>query len=337
MTTTALHPVDDFARAVRVALADLPADEVEDLTDGLEADLAERAVDEDSPDFGDPVAYANELRSAAGLPARTSRRPLAPRSVIGSAWAELARGLRKLQTHPLIARLTAFLVAIRPLWWAFRAWVFYGIVTWMFGIPSLSFNLATLVIGLGSLILSVQLGRGRWQPKAWMRAAVLVVNVILVLTVPVALIAGSQAFSHEIDSAFADGLTQSELNHNGLEYNGSQITNIFAYDASGTPLTEVQLFDQGGKPLNTVADPGVSVASGPYMVPNGNVAGHRGWNVYPLERIGASELNGSAEPKKNATPKPATPPFLIVAPLANATPATPTPTPTATPTPVPTN
>jgi hypothetical protein len=47
--------VDAFAAEVRLALADLPADEVEALTDGLEADLAER-VAERGDELGDPVA-----------------------------------------------------------------------------------------------------------------------------------------------------------------------------------------------------------------------------------------------------------------------------------------
>jgi hypothetical protein len=336
MTTTALHPVEDFARAVRAALADLPPDEVEDLTDGLEADLAERASDEETPNFGDPVAYANELRSAAGLPPRDVRRSSSTSSALGSAWDSLLSGFRELYKHPLIERLVAFFVAIRPLWWLFRAWVFYGVVTWMFGLPSLSFNLSTLVIGLGSLILSVQLGRGKWQPKSWMRSTLLVINVLLAVTVPIALIATSSAFGSEIDNAFADGLSQSTQVGTGLAYNGHPITNIFAYDAAGKPLTEVQLFDQKGRPLNTVPDTSLEVSEPPYLVPNKNVVGRPGWNVYPLETISANEVGGiNGLPKKNAKPKPATPTFLIVAPLSDAVPTTTTPT--ATPTPTPTN
>jgi hypothetical protein len=335
MTTTALHPVDDFARAVRAALADLPADEVEDLTDGLEADLAERAADEESPDFGDPVAYANELRSAAGLPARASHRPSSMGSVLGSAWADLLGGLRELHKHPLIARLAAFFVTLRPLWWAFRAAVFYGILTWAIGTPFLAFNLGTILLGAICLVLSVQLGRGKWQPKAWMRTALLAINVLLVITVPVALLAMTSAFSTEVNNAFADGQNQSQLNYDGLEFNGQQITNVFAYDASGRPLINVQLFDQRGKPLNAVPDSSVSVSDS-LLVPNREVVGRKGWNVYPLESIKASQLGDNGEPKKGAKPKPVTPTYLIVAPLANAAP-TPTPTPTATPTPAPTN
>jgi hypothetical protein len=335
MTTTTLHPVDDFARAVRAALADLPADEVDDLTDGLEADLTESAADLNSPDFGDPVAYANELRAAAGLPPRAPRRNPSMSSVLGHTWTEFLSGVRELQKHPLIARLFSFFAAIRPLWWAFRAWVFYGIVTWAFGISSLAFNLGTIVIGIGCLILSVQLGRGKWQPRAWVRTGVLVLNVLLVLTLPIALLATSFVFNTQYNQAYANGVSDSSQDANGLVYNGEQITNIFAYDASGKPLTNVQLFDQKGKPLNAVPDTTVSVSDS-LLVPDREVVGRKGWNVYPLESINASQLGDNGEPKQGAKPKPVTPTYLIVAPLANATP-TPTPTPTATPTPAPTN
>jgi hypothetical protein len=339
MSTTALHPVDDFARAVRAALGDLPPDEVEDLTDGLEADLAERASDEESPDFGDPVDYALELRSAAGLPPRDVRGPSSPsRSVFGSAWADLLSGLRELKGHPLIGRLVAFFVAIRPLWWLFRAWVFYGVVTWMLGVASLSFNLGTIVLGTACLVLSVQLGRGKWQPRAWIRTAVLVMNVLVVLTIPVALLATSFAFNAQYSDAYADGVSDGSQNPDGLVYNGHQITNIFAYDAAGQPLKNVQLFDQKGRPLDTVSDTTLAVTEPPYLVPNQNVVGRKGWNVYPLETINANQINGlNGLPKKGAKAKVATPTFLIVPPLADQTPsATATPQPSATPTPGPT-
>ncbi|TFD05650.1 hypothetical protein E3T29_13490, partial [Cryobacterium sp. TMT1-66-1] len=76
-TATTPQSIRDFALAVRAALNDLPADDVDDLTDGLEADLTEQAADVDAGDaaapgfdLGDPVAYADELRGAAGLPVR---------------------------------------------------------------------------------------------------------------------------------------------------------------------------------------------------------------------------------------------------------------------------
>ena len=68
------HDVNEYVQQVRAELADLPPDDVEELTGGLEADLAERLAE--SPDglagLGSPQVYAAELRSAAGLPARGS-------------------------------------------------------------------------------------------------------------------------------------------------------------------------------------------------------------------------------------------------------------------------
>lgn len=75
-STTTNAQVIAFAAAVREALNDLPAEDVDELVDGLEADLTERAADGDADfEFGDPDLYAAELRSAAGLPDRS---PLPP-------------------------------------------------------------------------------------------------------------------------------------------------------------------------------------------------------------------------------------------------------------------
>jgi hypothetical protein len=70
------------------------------------------------------------------------------------------------------------------------------------------------------------------------------------------------------------------------------IDNIFAYGADGEPIDQVQLFDQSGEPLNTV--PGGNLSS-PYMdaqdgsgamlVPNTDVPGRAGWNVFPLAHV----------------------------------------------------
>ena len=72
MTTSTVTPeIVEFAQGVRAALADLPAEEVDDLTEGLEADLAEAYAEDLQRELPDPAAYATELRAAAGLPMRT--------------------------------------------------------------------------------------------------------------------------------------------------------------------------------------------------------------------------------------------------------------------------
>jgi hypothetical protein len=344
-TATSLHPVDDFARAVRAALSDLPAEEVEDLTDGLEADLTERASDEASPDFGDPVAYANELRSAAGLPPRVVTKPTGLDGVLTIAWRDLLRGLRELYSHPLISRAAGFFVALRPLWWLVRAWAFYGVLVWMFSVPSFQLTPLTFIVGAGTLILSVQWGRGKWLPRQWMRRALLGVNILLAVLTPVILIATLSGFSSQMDAAYASGQNDGEHEQNGLSYNGRQISNIFAYDSTGKALKQVQLFDQTGRPLYTVdsaQEPYIDNGSA-YLVPFGSKHGRGGWNVYPLGFLTQNQLGDGSYPKKNAHPASSALGDLLVPALKSSTP-TPTPTPTAipspagtpTPTPIPT-
>jgi uncharacterized membrane protein len=82
--TLALPVITEFAAAVRSALSDLGPDEADDLTDGLEADLTDRLADGDATELGDPAAYAEELRAAAGLPHRPAASPAGP------TWANVA-------------------------------------------------------------------------------------------------------------------------------------------------------------------------------------------------------------------------------------------------------
>ena len=78
-TTDALD-VAGYAAAVRRSLADLGPEQVDDLTDDLEADLAEALDDERHvahgrgllEQFGPPEDYAAELRAAAGLAPATA-------------------------------------------------------------------------------------------------------------------------------------------------------------------------------------------------------------------------------------------------------------------------
>ena len=340
------------SNAVRLALADLPPDEVDELTDGLEADLDERAQDEATPVFGDPLAYANELRAAAGLPARSNRRPRTGGG-LSAAWRSARDALNGFAAHPNVARVVAFFLALRPLWWIVRAWVFYGILTWLLsglavwllGAPSLRINAlqltpVTFVVGALSLISSVQFGRGKWMPRKWMRKALLVTNILLVVGSPLIVSATTSAWNSAYESAYNSGQRNGVNQYDGLNYDGRQVTNIFAFDASGNALTQVQLYDQNGRPLYTVPEPWDFTLSNPFLVPNANVQGRGGWNVFPLGYLTADQVKADGHPKPNQTPTPSVLHDFVAPPLKNAKSsgvpsgaATPTPTPTATPAP----
>lgn len=348
--TLASPAITAFAGAVRAALSDLPVDEVDDLTDGLEADLTEQLAEADTVELGDPVAYAEELRTAAGLPVRersdagtvTWQRVV---DAIGAAPRQFASTARELvDAHPSLRQLRDFVIALRPLWWLFRAIFVTALVVnvanpgWWSPI-----NPLTVSVGIMMLVLSVQFGRGRWLPFAWMRRLLLALNLILIVIAPFVIARGVTGIN---DRTFATSYSevQSLTDTSGLRMNGGEVSNIYAYDASGAPLSNVQLFDQHGNPLNVVSDSaagyGNENSSGDVTVPSQLVAGRLGWNVYPLAHVPSTEIDDNGTLKESATPSPAELPFaaanpLLASPLGAGREATATPAPTPTPSPTP--
>jgi hypothetical protein len=303
--------VETFANAVRGELFDLDAESIEDLTDGLEADLADKLADGEA--LGDPAAYAVELRAAAGLHPR--RRRLSTRRLADLVAGFVARA-RELPTRsPRLRALIAFLTALRPLWWIFRAWVVFGVfnLNWMWGgVPSSS---PGWVAFLGLCVLSVQWGRGKWLPWRWSRGFVVAVSVAVLLVAPVLVGTSISHASYQINP--------DDFVSEGVLLNRQQVTNIFAYGPDGKPLTGVQLFDQNGNPLSVMPDSwgesylwDESLGDSGVLLPSDAVGGGPGWNVYPLD---ATDY-GSIDPNTGrlhswAVREAVPPPFTSVQPL----------------------
>jgi hypothetical protein len=166
-----------------------------------------------------------------------------------------------------------------------------------------------------------------------MRKTLLGVNIPLAVFSPIILVATSNALGAPIGAAYDQGQLDGAHGQNGLVYNGREVTNIFAYDASGELLTRVQLYDQKGRPLYTVPEPWDHTTDAPYLVPNANVHGRGGWNVYPLGYLTSDQLSQNGIPKHSATPTPSVLHDLLIPSPKNSTPSgTATPVPTATPT-----
>ena len=72
-----------FVARVREHLGDLDAEEQQELTIGLEADLTDLVAERGPEALGDPVVYARELRTAAGHPPKV----LTAGALVGSAKA----------------------------------------------------------------------------------------------------------------------------------------------------------------------------------------------------------------------------------------------------------
>jgi len=356
-TTQSIH---DFALAVRAALSDLPADDIDDLTDGLEADLTEQAADFDATDaaaaasdfeLGDPVAYADELRGAAGLSVRgTPPIVRVPRLRRLRTRVEDIRSnaAQRIRSTAAGAAVLDFLLVLRPLWWVLRGWVVYAVAEIFVGgaISTVPTNPVRALALAAFVILSVQWGRGRWLPWRWLPRFRTVVSVCAVLALPLVL----NLTAHQAANAQASAYVEYDpYSTPGLLQNGQEVTNVFAYDANGQPLTDVQLFDQDGRALNVVNDPANTnylpqldaTGEQDMVVPSLLVPGGSGWNVYPLRLVKSADIDYSYDSLGQAYQADAAPapfPFAQVQPLVEVPAAgelspSPTPAPTLSPEP----
>jgi hypothetical protein len=199
--------VASYATAVRRQLVGLSSEQVEDLTDGLEADLADALADPlaspqgagDGADltarFGSPAAYAQELRAAAGLP--DAGAPVKRRRMRNLLTAPVRTGARtarsaldRLRERPWWPPVEEFLVTLTPAVWLVRGWLVTQVVSGVLRalvpdggsggawLPSTFLDWLLLV---GLCVVSVQWGRGRWQGGRWQRRARLAATVVAVV------------------------------------------------------------------------------------------------------------------------------------------------------------
>ncbi|HLN78714.1 MAG TPA: hypothetical protein VK204_16845 [Nocardioidaceae bacterium] len=345
--------VSAFVDQVRARLSDLSDEDREELLGGLEADIAELVSDGGSvAELGDPRAYADELRAAAGITGcadgrgrgslreRSTSRPVDERltSVLDGSrrqWIELAE-------TPALRGVWSFVVAIRPLWWVIRAWVAVQLVDmrastdyWAKPVPSLGGPVVGTVLLAVAIVLSVQMGRGRLWPRSGpvrpvvSRVVLVVLNGFALLMVPVVLGNFPSYGVWEYRDILGGELPDVTP---GLVSDGQAVANVFPYDAQGNPLTGVQLFDQDGNPLNVARfagddfneRTGKRVVTYPWL--NG---GRRLYNVFPLPRRDQRSDFGGVRADAWTTANPPylpTPPLAVVPPATLPTPAAPEPT-----------
>lgn len=268
-TSTVAPEIAAFASAVRAALADLPAEEVDDLTEGLEADLAESMAEDLRRTLPDPVAYAVELRLAAGLPRRTEQPPRGAFSRLAAVWqsarVEIAEALDR---NPSLGEFASFAGALRPAWWVLRALIAAWLLAMFFGSESVAVVASMLFVPI-----SVQWGRGRWSFPG-VKGLVVAGNVLAVLAVPAMASAGWWG-SHDTSYSYSPDVPS----QSGLSMDGRPLDNVYAYDAAGNKLTGVQLFDVDGTPLTVGSHVDETQA---LPSPATLETGAKVYNVYPL-------------------------------------------------------
>ncbi|WP_433219518.1 HAAS signaling domain-containing protein [Microtetraspora malaysiensis] len=243
---------EEYARAVRAELDDLPAKDRDELLEDLDDHLAEVAAESDVPleeRLGSPAAYAAELRAAyGGRPARPRR------SVTGRVGAVPGEVHRRLLGLPPYRQFVTFLPELRPAWWAVRGYAAALVVLSTVGqarlIPG---NPVTWVFTLLVVWASVWLGRRTTARAArdgmgrWRRVPLILTNVAAAWAVLVGMAAaghtGGYASSTELSAP------PSVEVRNVASFDGGGIFNIVPYAADGTALTDVRLYDQDGRPI----------------------------------------------------------------------------------------
>lgn len=281
MTAPTTTPeITRYRDAVRAALADLSAEDRDDLMEDVESHLTEVAAENDGSlaRLGSPADYAAELRTSAGLPA-----PSAP--VRTSFWARLSaaladsavgRGIERAVRGPQGESLRKFLPELRPGWWVLRGYLvavaIYGIFGFaQYGVVPQPGNsvLLGLVLVLLAVWASVRLGRYTQAHRA-LRPWIIAGNGALLLFF---LFVGiNSSLSYRYDST--GGPQQTGL---------VGVSNVYVFDSEGRLLTGVQLFDQDGNPLQVYEEiydvNGMPVSVRRYVDANGTEV----YNVYPRE------------------------------------------------------
>jgi hypothetical protein len=293
-TRTASHDVKSYLDAVRARLDDLPAEERDDLLADVEPSILEGAEESDAPvelRLGPPHAFADELRSAAGLPPRAEGPEAAPRAGLRD---RLAAADAFFTSNPA----TRWLRELAPLWWAFRGVVAVGLIELLLGesllggssLPAHALALALAVVVAVTASVAVGLRRPRRN------TAVVVVNLVLALAAVAVSWNAIGAASAVLDDggesaappAFAPGLT----------YDDVPVENIYAFDREGRLLYDVRLFMQDGRPL---------AIGGPDGDPNRRTVrsrdGDLAFNAFPI-RYFEPGTRRVADPAAGAPPRP---------------------------------
>ncbi|UIN30609.1 hypothetical protein [Microbacterium binotii] len=341
-TTQPRTDISAFAAAVRAELNDLPADEVDDLLDGLEADLSEQAEDSgEAFSLPDAATYAAELRAAAGLPERNGRAAKVP------VREQLERARRAAATRIRSSRFGSatldLLVSLRPVWWIARGVAFFLILMFLTvpltgRVDYAPTNVVAWAILATLVLLSIQWGRGKWLPHRWMRGLRTALNAVASIVAAIALIAAPTVLPQYFAAQAAYAYTYpTDTTQPGLVLDGERVRNVFAYDAEGNPLENVQLYTEQGTPLTTVGAEGRTNGwwwdeyflggGGPVTTAYEGTGRSPLWNVFPLRE--ATDV--STWDVDTAVPTLPQPPFAQVPAVPSQSEAGVEPTPSPTP------
>ena len=238
--TKSTKSILDFAGSVRGYLSDLTSDEVEDLTDGLEADLAEQAAEQgDDFQLGDAKVYALELRNAAGLQAKPRE------NLFGRLDSLRLQTIARVNKNPKTKPTMAFLKTLTPLWWVMRGTLsflvlqsflvghFFDFTETVASTP----RFFLFVEWAAAVVVSVQWGRGFWAKSNLLTSIRKISTVVALLALfPALQIIQPGSITRTISVYRHTNIAPVQ---HGVFLDGEAVENIFAYDADGNPIPNV--------------------------------------------------------------------------------------------------
>jgi hypothetical protein len=245
--TEANQEVEQYAAAVRAALADLPEETRNELLEDLPDHLAEVAAEADGQTLverlGAPQQYAAELRATLpGGGANGSQQRWA--ATFGKLRSRALRADTQLGRVIGFGRFSEFGRLLRPAWWVLRGYIAAFAIFGLAGsspdslIPGARGNgLVGLLLTVGLIIGSIWLGRRTSQFGRWGRRTVIGASVV-------AAFLGLIWFA-QLDSTLRQG--PGVVYTTGNEFD--QVQDIYAYDANGNLIKNVRLYDQNGNPI----------------------------------------------------------------------------------------
>ncbi|MFG2005644.1 HAAS signaling domain-containing protein [Spirillospora sp. NPDC048911] len=332
--------IEQYARDVRAALADIPEADRAELLEDLEDHLAEVSAESDEPlvsRLGLPVEYATELRAAYGTGTVRTRRSVRD-TAAGTFQSMEARLREKVDDSAALRSGWGFLKEFRSVWWIVRAWV-AALLLWRFWDddwhtrPRGAAQWAVLIL---FVVASIALGRlSRAHAKGAPRVLIIGLNglAIALLVAIQANLGLTQLASRDISQV---AVAEPEAAAQPAEW--QDLANLYPYSKDGKPLQDILLYNQDGYPLQLPYE-----GYGYELERCGSKPPITNSYPLPLRRQddsgteptpGPSCVPGTPMPTPKPRPSAIPMPSPSDAPTADPTPVAspPTPTPTSTPT-----
>lgn len=284
MTSLTDINITAFAEAVRAELADLPKREIQDLTDGLEADLAEKFADE-GVDFATVSAsdYAAELREAAGVAPKT------PRRKAFSSMALIQNTEDWFRKTAFGTSIIEFGISIRPVWWVLRAVVAWFIFAGVF----YSFTAGAILLPI-FILLSIQWGRKKWFTNKFFAAILLPMNLVAILLV---IPAQGMLMLKLNNYANAEQMLRTMPGIDGLRLNGEPVTELKAFNSDNQEVIGLVYRNQLGQQIE-IPESGIAYYVMPDLLGKNLLEAQQALTDAGIENVdiiyqdGVAEVNG---------------------------------------------